>query len=383
MALNCWKFYGMKIRDMKGKIAFCVLVITLSSCKVGRFLYYNYADITDYKIFPYREVKKDSTNTFYFHNRENGNLAININNGSSFEDYLSENRTVAFLVIQNDTIKYENYLNKYNRGSIVASFSMAKSFTSFLIGCAIEDHLIHSVSDPVIRYIPELEENGFGNVTIENLLQMTSGLDFDESYVNPFGDAATFYYGRNLEKSTLNLKLKDEPNKTAEYVSGNTQLLGLVLERVLKEKTISTYLEEKLWMRVGMEFNASWSIDKKENGIEKTFCCLNARAIDFAKFGRLYLNKGNWDGKQLVSKQWVERSTKRDTSSGSGRNYQYQWWIPNNEGDFMAVGILGQFIFVSPSENLIIVRLGEEYGDADWEEVFEKIKEFIKNNGGQ
>ena len=136
-------------------------------------------------------------------------------------------------------------------------------------------------------------------------------------------------------------------------------------------------------MRVGMEFNASWSIDKKENGIEKTFCCLNARAIDFAKFGRLYLNKGNWDGKQLVSKQWVERSTKRDTSSGSGRNYQYQWWIPNNEGDFMAVGILGQFIFVSPSENLIIVRLGEEYGDADWEEVFEKIKEFIKNNGGQ
>ncbi len=127
---------------------------------------------------------------------------------------------------------------------------MAKSFTSFLIGCAIEDKLINSVNDQVINYIPKLEENGFENVTVENLLQMTSALDFNESYANPFGNAATFYYGRNLEKSTLKLMLKKEPNETTEYVSGNTQLLGLVLDRVLKEKTISKYLEERLWKKL-------------------------------------------------------------------------------------------------------------------------------------
>lgn len=363
---------------MKKNIAILILTITLSSCKVGRFVYYNFADITDYRVFPNREITKDSTNIFHFNNRINKKLVIDMKDGSSFEDYLSKNKTVAFLVIHNDTIKYENYFNKYNRESVVASFSMAKSFTSFLIGCAIEDKLINSVNDPVTNYIPELEENGFENVTIENLLQMTSGLDFNESYANPFGHAATFYYGRNLEKSTLKLKLKKEPNETTEYVSGNTQLLGLVLDRVLKEKTISKYLEEKLWKKVGMEFNATWSIDKKKNGIEKTFCCINARAIDFAKFGRLYLNKGNWEGNQVISKEWIEQSTKRDTLNGSAGNYQYQWWLPNREGDFIAEGILGQFIFVSPSENLIIVRLGKKYGNVNWEGTFEKIKEIVK-----
>jgi CubicO group peptidase (beta-lactamase class C family) len=362
---------------MKKLIAILLITFTLSSCKVGRFVYYNFADIIDYKIFPNRKVANDSTNIFHFKNIVNKKLVIEMKDGNSFEDFLAKNKTVAFLIIHNDTIKYENYFNKYDRESIVASFSMAKSFTSFLIGCAIEDKYIISVNDPVTAYIPELKKNGFENVTIENLLQMTSGLDFNESYTNPFGDAATFYYGRNLEKSTLKFKLKNKPNETTEYVSGNTQLLGLVLDRVLKEKTISQYLEEKLWEKIGMEYNATWSIDKKKDGIEKTFCCVNARAIDFAKFGRLYLNKGNWEGNQVISKKWVEQSTKRDTLNGSAENYQYQWRILNKEGDFIARGILGQFIFVSPSENLIIVRLGKKYGNVNWEETFEKIKNIV------
>ena len=114
-----------------------------------------------------------------------------------------------------------------------------------------------------------------------------------------------------------------------------------------------------------MEYNASWSIDKKKNGLEKTFCCVNARARDFAKIGRLYLNGGNWNGNQIISKKWVENSTKKDTLNGSAGNYQYQWWIPNDKGDFIAEGILGQFIFVSPSKNLIIVILGRKYGKTD------------------
>lgn len=362
---------------MKKQFLFLAIVLTISSCTLGRFVYYNFADITDHKVFPKREIANDSTQVFHFTERERNSLLINMKDGNSFEDYLEKNKTVAFLVIHNDTIKYQNYFNNYNAESVVASFSMAKSFTSFLIGCAIEDQYIHSVNDPVSRYLPELKQNGFDKVTIENLLQMTSGLDFNESYVNPFGHAATFYYGRNLEQSTLNLKLKDEPNKQTDYVSGNTQLLGQILDRVLKEQSISSYLEEKLWSQIGMEHNASWSIDKKKDGIEKTFCCINARAIDFAKFGRLYLNKGKWEGKQIISKEWVETSTKRDTENGSIKGYQYQWWIPNDTGDFMAQGILGQFIFVSPSENLIIVRLGEDYGKVNWPGTFEKIKSIL------
>jgi len=363
---------------MKNIFYFLIILFSVSSCKVGRFAYYNFADITDYKVFPNRKIENDSTNIFYFKDRTKKKLVIEMKDGSSFEDYLEKSKTVSFLVIQNDTIKYENYFNNYNRESIVASFSMGKSFTSFLIGCAIEDKYINSVNDPVTPYIPELIENGLEDVTIENLLQMTSGLDFNESYFNPFGHAATFYYGRNLEKSSLKLKLKNNPNELTDYASGNTQLLGLILKRVLKEKNISQYLQEKLWTQIGMEYNASWSIDKKKNGIEKTFCCINARAIDFAKFGRLYLNKGNWNGKQIISKSWVQNSTKLDSLKGSDLGYQYQWWIPNKNGDFIAKGILGQFIFVSPSENLIIVRLGEKYGNVNWESIFEKIKKIVK-----
>ena len=125
-----------------------------------------------------------------------------------------------------------------------------------------------------------------------------------------------------------------------------------------------------------MEYDASWSIDKNKNGLEKTFCCINARAIDFAKIGRLYLNKGNWQGKQIVSKKWVSESTKTDTTNGSVWFYKYQWWIPTETGDFMAEGILGQFVYVNPSKNLIIVRLGKKEGDVDWWNTFTSLASF-------
>ena len=166
------------------------------------------------------------------------------------------------------------------------------------------------------------------------------------------------------------MKLKREPGTKFDYASGNTQLLGLLLERSLKGKTITAYLQEKIWTPLGMEYDASWSIDQRKNGIEKTFCCLNARARDFAKLGRLYKNKGNWNGKQIVSQQWVEESTKADTTNGSVAFYQYQWWLPTPNQDFMAEGILGQYIYVNPSKDLIIVRLGKNEGKVDWWNVF-------------
>ena len=378
---------------MKNLILF-FLLMSLSSCKVGRFVVYNFADINDHKKFPSRDIKKGATK-FQFPIAEKGKVPKEILQyggiaknqfytsptlerkvlSFEFEQLLEESKTVAFLIIKNDTIQYEKYWGKYDESSIVPSFSMAKSITSILIGCAIDDKLIKSVNEPITNYIPELKENDFDKVTIENLLQMTSGIKFNESYINPFGDAATFYYGTNLRKAIKKMKLEIEPGERFAYSSGSAQLLGLVLERALKNKTISSYLEEKIWQPLEMEFDASWSLDRKKNGLEKTFCCINARARDYAKIGRLYLNKGKWNDKQIVSENWVAQSTKIDTTNNSSLRYQYQWWLPSQTGDFMAQGILGQYIYVNPEKNLIIVRLGKGVGFTDWKTAFVGISQ--------
>ena len=348
-----------------------ITTILLTSCQLGRFVFYNFADIKDHKKFQSRPLTA-ATSPFNFQITNKGKFPKELNN-IPFDKYLEDNKTVAFLIIKNDTIQYEKYFKGYDKESIVPSFSMAKSVTSILIGCAIDEGLIKSVDEPITSYIPELKKNGLDKVTIKHLLQMTSGIKFNESYVNPFGDAASFYYGLNLRKEIGKMKLKTEPGKKFEYVSANTQLLGLVLERSLKDKTITSYLQEKIWTPLEMEYDASWSIDRKKNGLEKTFCCLNARARDFAKIGRLYKNKGNWNGKQIVSQKWVEESTKLDTSEGSANFYQYQWWLPTPNEDFMAEGILGQFVYVNPKKDLIIVRLGKNEGKADWWTIFTSL----------
>ncbi|MCE2734664.1 MAG: serine hydrolase [Cyclobacteriaceae bacterium] len=347
------------------------LCFLMGACQLGRFVFYNFADIKDHKKFQARPLTA-SAKPFQFYTTEKGKKPNTIDN-VPFSKYLEDNHTVAFLIIRNDTIQYEHYFDRYNKASVVPSFSMAKSVTSILIGCAIDDGLIQSVDEPITNYIPELKKNGFDKVSIKHVLQMTSGIDFNESYYNPFGDAASFYYGRNLRKQIAKMKLAEEPGKKFAYASGNTQLLGLILERALQNKTVTHYLQEKLWTPLGMEYDASWSIDKKKNGLEKTFCCLNARAQDFAKIGRLYLNKGNWNGQQIISPSWVEQSTKLDTTEGSIANYQYQWWMPTPGQDFMAEGILGQFVYVNPAKNLIIVRLGKKTGKADWWPIFTSL----------
>ena len=364
-----------KIKQLNYFLLILILLVIANSCKVSRFVFYNFADINDHNKFPARNVKT-GTAKFIFRAAEKGKIPKELTvkgKNYPFIKYLEDNKTVAFLIIQNDTIQYEKYWGKKNENSIIPSFSMAKSITSILIGCAIDDKIIQSVNEPITKYIPELEEFDFDKVTIEHLLQMTSGLKFNESYFNPFGDAATFYYGTKLRKAIKKMKLKTEPGIEFDYLSGNTQLLGLVLERALKDKTITSYLELKIWKPLEMEFDASWSLDRKKDGLEKTFCCINARARDYAKIGRLYLNKGNWNGKQIVSEDWVKHSTKIDTLNGSVWYYQYQWWLPTQSGDFMAQGILGQYIYVHPEKNLIIVRLGENEGKADWWQVLASL----------
>lgn len=348
-----------------------------SSCKVSRFIVYNFADINDHKKFPSRPLNPGE-DTFYFTEATGAwspEPVVVDEVAVPFDQYLEQNHTVAFLIIRNDSILYERYFDGYEQASVVPSFSMAKSVTSILIGSALDEGLIQSTEEPITRYIPELKGEGFDAITIKHLLQMTSGVKFNESYYNPFGDAATFYYGTNLRRAIRGMKIEAEPGKRFKYSSGDTQLLGLVLERALKNKTITQYLEETLWQPLGMQYPASWSIDRKKDGLEKTFCCINAPAIDYAKIGRLYLHKGNWNGEQIISQDWVEESTKIDSTDGSAWIYQHQWWLPSRNGDFLADGHLGQYIYVNPNSNMVIVRLGRKPGDVSWRRVFRKLAE--------
>ena len=358
---------------MNKLLGVCLLLIT--ACLPTRFVVYNFADIKDYKRFPSRPLLAAKVPYRYEQAELEREPVLTIDNKPQpMAKFLEANNTVAFLIIRQDTMVYERYFAGRDSASVVPSFSVAKSFTSALIGCAIEDGLIGSVQDPVIKYVPELKGREMDDLTLRQVLMMRSGIRFNESYYNPFGDAAKYYYGRHLRHYVTRMQAERPPGSAFKYASGNTQLLGLVLERALKGKTITQYLQEKLWTPLAMESPASWSIDKKHDGMEKTYCCLNATARDFAKFGSLYLHQGNWQGRQVVPSQWVQESTVSD-KKGDDAWYKYQWWLfeGSAQGEFMAEGILGQYIYVNPAHQTVIVRLGKNEGHTDWRKLFHAI----------
>ncbi|HEX2900843.1 MAG TPA: serine hydrolase [Bacteroidia bacterium] len=358
-------------------LGFPLLLLLLAGCTGGRMLVFNFSDIKDYKRFPFHELPA-SASPFRFAERDAAFIQskdIRIshkNRREHLDSLLLESNTVAFLIMQHDTLLYERYFRKYEASSLVASFSMAKSYTSALVGCAVADGLIKSIEDKMVDYLPELQGKGLDDVKIRHLLQMTSGIHHAENYYNPFAGVARLYYGRHLPRQLRHLT-KDMPaGHYFKYKSINTQLLGEIVARVTG-KSLTQYMNEKIWSQIGTEYPATWSIDQKKDGMEKAFSSINATARDFAKFGRLYLHKGNWDGKQLISKEWVEESTKVDAQDGSVWHYQYQWWVPTKNGDFMANGHLGQYIYVNPTKDLVIVRLGKNEGKVDWWQAFVEI----------
>lgn len=357
----------------------CIIIFTFSSCLVWKFVRYNYSDITDYKIFPYRTIAKQEP-VFHFtdktpHDNLTDTLQINdlYGNFYTLNEFLATTPTVAFLIIRNDTILYEKYFNSYENSSVVASFSMAKSFVSALTGIAIEEGYIKNENQSVTDFVTELKGTDISKITIKHLLQMTSGIKYTERYNDPFSDVSRHYYGKNMRKILNNIKLQHEPGLIHRYKSIDSQLLGLVLEKATG-KTLSEYLQEKIWKPLGMQYDATWSLDIEDNGIEKAYCCLNARAIDFAKFGRLYLNKGNWNGVQIIPSQWVDKSTMVDTTGNKPWFYQYNWWLVSRiYGDYWANGHHGQYVYVYPSKNIIIVRLGLREGKQHWGNIFRQL----------
>jgi CubicO group peptidase (beta-lactamase class C family) len=393
-----------------------LLLLFIQSCHIGRFFVWNFADVNDYKKFPARDIAASDA-PFEFKNAEASlqhrldtvKLTISgIDKPLTIGEYVGDfGKSLSFLIIRNDSILYEQYFQDYAADSPpVPSFSVAKSFVSALVGFAVQEGRIKSVEEPVTNYFPEMGERDprFKELTIEHLLNMRSGLKYDESsYANPFAPVARDYYGRKLEKYTLEKSQFDaEPDAYREYQSVNTQLLGLIVEKATG-KTLPEYLEEKVWQPLGMEFPASWSYDSKAGGTTKAFCCLNAQARDFAKFGRLYLNNGRWEGKQLLDSAWVARSVNPNYSNDC---YQYQWysgshWQTETDSltaaskapagssvypykgeyayeicgpDFMAIGILGQYIYLHPEKNVIMVRQGKN-DDVAYKSLFKALSE--------
>ena len=292
---------------------------------------------------------------------------------TDLEDYLKSKHTKAFIIIRKDSIIYERYFDGYDHISIFPGFSITKSFLSALVGIAIDEGFIKNVNQPVTDFLPELKDRNFKKVTIDDLLSMRSGIRFVETYSNPFGGMAKFYYGRNLRKYTMNMKLESEPGKGYKYQSVNYQLLAMVLEKATG-KRISEYLEEKIWKPVGMEFNGTWNVDSKKFMENKGFCCINARAIDFARFGQLYLNQGKWVGHQVVPENWVSESLKirYDSQDSQGFPYTYSWRVLHT-GDFFAKGILGEFIYICPIKKIVVVRMGDKSTDLVWPDLFRQI----------
>lgn len=352
------------------------------------------SDIQDYEKFPYRDILNSSP-AFQF---KQAALSETFRLPQGFDDSLARTGTTAFLIIRDDKILYEKYFNGFARDSWFTSFSVAKSFDSALMGIAISEGLIGSVDDPVIKYIPELSGRGLDELTIRNLLKMDCGVSYHESeFLDILGfqsDDSKTYYMPDLRKLVLTIKPSEDALGSCFHYNNYYPILeGMILERSTG-MSVSQYLQERIWKKLGMEYSATWSINQAGDGLEKMESGLNARAIDYAKFGRLYLNKGNWNGIQVVPEAWVVESTAPDPNDNRPQigevqlpkpdgYYQYHWWGTkrvNGFYDFTAVGHLGQFIFVRPDKNMIIVRLGTETDyPVNWLLEFQKIADVVKN----
>lgn len=267
--------------------------------------------------------------------------------------------TIAFLIIKNDSIWYEKYFDAFGKDSQTNSFSMAKSITSALLGKAIEEGHIKSLKQPVADFYPQFAGSG---MTVGDLSSMASGLNWDESYANPFGMTARAYYDDNLSELILGLKVVDTPGLEFKYLSGNTQLLAMVIQKATGKK-LADYLYESFWNPMGAVNSAIWQVDDDEDYLVKAYCCLGSNARDFARFGKLYKDYGKWNGRQLLDSSFVAKSINPRFPEKSPE-YGYGFWLSDYMGKhiFAMRGILGQYVIVIPEDNLIIVRLGHQRG---------------------
>ena len=320
-------------------------------------------DLSFYKVYEYEE------------NSSAGGYApepIVLRSKPELDEFLTESETTAFLVVKDNVLVHEWYAEDIDPEALHTSFSVSKSMVSTVVGMAISDGSISSLDDAITKYVPELLKSDprFGEITLRHLITMTSGIAYNEDDFSAFGDQISTYYSTNLRKSAITkTKISEKPGVRWNYNNYNPQLLGLAVERATG-KSFSNYMSEKVWAPMGAEADASWSMDSFYNGFEKMESGLNARPIDFARFGLMFANGGAVNGKQVVPQEWVKEAT-ASTGVSIGRhdsleqNYNFLWWVyPNNR--FAAQGKLGQYIFISPDKETVIVRLGRDENTMFW-----------------
>jgi CubicO group peptidase (beta-lactamase class C family) len=339
-------------------VAFSIYALASGRTYLFKAVWYNFADIDDYKIF--------SNNTVVTGQPQPWKVSAGYNKpklSDSLKTMLEDLKTIGVVVIKDDAVLFEEYWDGYSDSSVSGSFSMAKSITSLLIGAAIKEGRIKSVDEPVGNYLFEFSHGDKAKVRIIDLLTMSSGSNWDESYANPLSVTTELYYGKDAYKTAVGVTITHTPGTIHSYKSGDTQLLGLILEKATG-KSLSAYASEKLWKPMGAEHAALWSTDKT-GGNEKAYCCFNSNARDFARLGQLMLDSGRWKGNEIISPDYYSHSIKPcmipDTYGKPCNFYGYQWWIvPTQQDIFYARGILGQYVICIPSKKMVIVRLGKK-----------------------
>jgi len=321
-------------------------------------IWYNFAGIDDYQVFTNNTVAAAAPQPWSSATSYNKK-----NLPAPLLSMLEGLNTIGLLAVKNDSIVFERYWDGYDQASYSGSFSITKSITSLLIGIALKEGKIKSLEEPIGNYLPEFRTGEKNKVRIVDLLTMSSGSDFDESYANPLSVTTEMYYGSDVYKVATDVNIIHKPGTFHSYKSGDSQLLGLLLEKATG-MSLSQYASKKLWQPLGAEHPALWSTDK-EGGHEKAYCCFNSNTRDFARIGQLMLDSGHWKGHEIITKDYFIKSVTPcmipDELGEPCNYYGYQWWIfPADEPIFYARGILGQYIIVIPSKKVVLVRLGKQ-----------------------
>jgi CubicO group peptidase (beta-lactamase class C family) len=367
-------------------VGYAVLAASTSRSQLARAVLWGESDVGDYARFPARRIAAGPTRFRLHHPPASAvppQRTVQVLEGSRLVErdlarFLAASDTTAFLVVRGDRLLYEGYFNGYDHDSVQTSMSMAKSVLSALVGIAIGEGRIHSVDDPITRYVPELagRDPRFGRITLRHLLTMTSGLRYEEGG-GPWGDDTATYYAPDLRKLALEeTEIVEEPGRRFHYNNFNPLLVGLALERATGTP-VASYLERKLWRPLGMEADGSWSLDSRASGFEKMESGLNGRAVDFAKFGLLYARGGAWQGRQLVPRAWAQDPTVVPTGGGlvPAAGYGLFWWVQSNRSPpaFFARGKYGQHIYVVPADDLVLVRFGTDTGYRHWPQLLSDL----------
>ncbi|WP_298555785.1 serine hydrolase [uncultured Algibacter sp.] len=318
---------------------------------------YTTAYLEDYKKFDNQVIENDTPHPWPNHKNYNA-----VKETKGLDSINKANGTVAYLIIKNDSIWFENYYNGFNKNSKTNSFSMAKSYVSGLLGKAIMEGHIKSLDQPVSDFLPTFNEGLAAKMTVGDLSSMASGTTWDEKYYSPFSIVTRAYFDDDLEKVMLGLKVETEPGKAFKYSSGDTQMLAMVIEKATGKK-LYNYLTESFWKPLGSENPTLWQVDSESHDLVKAYCCIASNAKDFARFGKLYKDHGKWNGKQILDSAFVAKSIKPVHPDGS--MYGYGMWLKtlDDKHFFMMRGHLGQYVIVEPNDNIIIVRLGHSKGD--------------------